>query len=123
MSLGGDQIGKHSTLYFSVSANSTGAAGSDVSVQNARHQSAADVFTATAGGRAKNSLYINQEVMGLGSNFGPLVDATPSNDNLLDFDLFTDRALPAHALSNLDSPIEVPNDVGTLNRQRVGDDI
>jgi len=123
MSLGGDRISRHSTLYFSVSANSAGTAGSAVSVQKARSQSAADVFTARRTGPATNSLFINQEVMGLGSNFGPLANATPSNDNLLDFDLFTDAALPANSLSNLDSPIEVANDTGTLNRERVGADV
>lgn len=124
--LGADYISKNMPVFFSVDAASVGKAGSDANVQKSRNQSAADVYRATANSVSRaagtNQLFINQEVMGLGPNFGPLVNASASSDNLRDFDLFTGQAMPAVSMSNLDSPIEVANDSGTASRARVSDE-
>jgi hypothetical protein len=132
-SLGGDGVGPHGNLYFSVSRASTGQAASDVRTQAVRNQVAADIFTIAPGqanvsrgnGRS-NSLFINQEVIGLGPNYGPLATATfgpgDPNDNLLDFDVNTETALVNSAMSNLDSPIISANDAGNVDRPRVGGD-
>lgn len=122
--LGADRIAKNMTLFFSVAHGSQGAGGTDVNVQASRNQVKADIFRANVrmGGPAGNTLFINQEVMGLGPNFGPLVNATASNDNLRDFDLFTGQAMPGVSMSNLDSPIEVVDDSGTASRARVSNE-
>ena len=129
-SLGGDGINIDANLFFSVARQATGQVASAVSRQANRHQMAADIFEVRAGqadvsrtvGR-HNSLFVNQEVIGLGPNFGPQANATPSNDNLLDFDLNTDAAMVANAMSNLDSPINRANDTGNIDRPRIGGDI
>jgi len=125
-SLGADGISIRSRLFFSVDGASNGQASSPLNVQKVRNQSASDIYASDTGVPVRNvgnhRLFINQEVMGLGPNFGPLVTATPSSDNLLDFDLYTAAAMPARSFSNLDSPIEVVNDSGTLTRARVSDE-
>ena len=130
-STGRDSINLHleTRLYFSVDGQAQGMAGTDVRRQYDLHQVAADVF-ATAFGQPnpnrdadpRNTLMINQEVMGLAPNYGPSADAPASADNLNGFDLFTQSAMPENSFSNLDSPIRMINDDGEASRPRVGDD-
>jgi hypothetical protein len=131
-SLGADPIVKSSKLFFSVDRGATGVAGTDVRVQSNRNQVAGDIFEISpnqavpARNNKTNKLFINQEVMGLGPNYGPLVnavnDANNPNDNLGSFDLDTAAAIVGAGMSNLDSPINRNNDNGTANRARVGGD-
>jgi hypothetical protein len=131
LSLGADRINlpKNTKLFFSVDPASVGLDGTAVNGQALRNQAASDVFeipfhqATPFPVRGGNTLTINQEVMGLGSNFGPAALATPSRDNLTDFDLYTQHALPSRSLSNLDSPITAAGDRGTADRPRVGDDV
>jgi hypothetical protein len=131
--LGKDEINIEADLFFSVSRDSVGFPGSDTLVQRQRNQAAGDIFEIPTGQASTsrlinrtNKLFLNQEVLGLGPNYGPLVTATngPGNpsDNLLDFDLDTARAMVPTAMSNLDSPILLTNDAGNINRARVGGD-
>lgn len=125
-SLGADGIHIQARLWFSADPSSIGQGGSPLNVQKVRNQSASDIYDSITGTSTRtvgaHQLFINQEVMGLGPNFGPLATATPSTDNLLDFDLYTGKAMPARSLSNLDSPIEVVGDSGTATRARVSDE-
>ncbi|MDW8261043.1 MAG: hypothetical protein RMJ35_00815 [Phycisphaerales bacterium] len=146
MSLGGDGMAKDAELYFSVSPSSQGLAGSAVAAQRALNQHAADVFRSQAPRpviravgipnppdpqplisitrtEGNNTLYINQEVMGLAPNVGPGAMAEANSENLLDFDLHTNRALPDNALSNLDSPIRARNETPPASRPRIGNDV
>jgi hypothetical protein len=129
MSTGADTI--NTDLYFSVSDGSAGLAGSDANTQMARRQGTADVFKATYAGltnarnNGTNTLFINQETMGLGSFVGPgvtVAQVDASNDNLSSLDMWTDAAMPASSFSNLDSPILSANDAGNAARPRVGGD-
>ncbi len=129
MTTGADSI--NTDLYFSISGASEGQMGSAAQTQMMRKQGAADVFKATyAGlnnvrGDGNNTLFINQETMGLGSFVGPGVTVAAneaSNDNLSFLDMWTDAAMPTTSFSNLDSPILEHNDAGNAARPRVGGD-
>jgi len=87
-SLGGDGITPQSPLFFSVGRNSVGQPGSAVNGQSMLNQVPGDIFEIPGdqppyqrvqrfAGRT-NSLTINQEVMGLGPNVGPLAAAVPA---------------------------------------------
>jgi hypothetical protein len=129
MSTGADTI--NTDLYFSITGGSQGKAGSAAKTQTTRRQGASDVFKATyqglnnVRGGGTNSLFINQETMGLGSFVGPGVTVSnddASLDNLSFLDMWTDAAMPGSSFSNLDSPILSQNDAGTAARARVGGD-
>ena len=130
LSLGADQIGPKAQLFFSVTTNSTGLAGSAVNQQSNLNQTGASIYTVPAGQPAPygvaggNSVLINHEVLGLGANVGPAANAgVQSDDQLRDFKLFTQLALPAVSLSNLDAPITAVGDTGTGVRPRIGQDV
>lgn len=144
MKLGADQIGRsfaslafnsrqESMVFFSVSVDSQGLANGDgnltigggVNRQNALGQAAGDIFLSTTP-RARNrinfntpengtnNLRINQDVLGLQGNAGPLASAAGRGniDNLRDFDLRPELGMvdSSRALRNVDPVIRSVGD-------------
>ncbi len=130
-SMGGDFIRfrERADIYFSVDHASVGITGAGfgfgggVDGQAALGQHAGDVFRSAAGAPlffpGRNILMINQDVMGLGSNVGPLHDAEGRGhaDNLSLLDLKTRDSYKVDftftsvgIMSNLDPVIKSPGD-------------
>ncbi len=131
LSLGKDLIGQQAQLFFTVSSSSDGQAGSAVQNQQLSLQAGASIYTVPMGQPSpndftaqSNSLLFNHELLGLGQTIGPNAAAgTQSTDQLRDFKINTQLALPAVSLSNLDPAITQVGDTGTAARPRVGNDV
>ena len=128
-SMGGDFFALRDIgdIYFSVDEATVGATGSGfgggVTGQAALGQHAGDVFRSRAGlpllFPGTNVLAVNQDIMGLGGNVGPLADAAGRGhaDNLSLLDLKTQDSYVADftfgmggVMSNLDPVIKFPGD-------------
>ena len=127
LSLGKDLIGKRSQLFFTVSSSSDGQGGSAVQNQQLSLQAGASIYTVALGQPKpndftpqSNSLLFNHELLGLGQTIGPNAVGVQGNDQLRDFKVNTQLALPAVSMSNLDPAIQQANQPASATRPRAG---
>lgn len=130
LSLGKDLIGQRSQLFFTVSSNSDGQGGSAVQNQQLSLQAGASIYTVPLGQPKpndftpqSNSLLFNHELLGLGQTIGPNAVGVQGNDQLRDFKVNTQLALPAVSMSNLDAAIQQVNQPASATRPRSGNEV
>jgi hypothetical protein len=130
LSLGKDLIGQRSQLFFTVSSSSNGQAGSAVQNQQLSLQAGASIYTVPLGQPKpndftpqSNSLLFNHELLGLGQTIGPNAVGVQGSDQLRDFKVNTQLALPMVSMSNLDPAITQVNQPASATRPRVGAEI
>jgi hypothetical protein len=130
LSLGKDLIGQHSQIFFTVSSNSDGQAGSAVQNQQLSLQAGASIYIVPLGQPTpndftpkSNGLLFNHELLGLGQTIGPNAVGVQGSDQLRDFKVNTQFALPAVSMSNLDPAITQVNQPASATRPRVGAEV
>ena len=130
LSLGKDLIGQHSQLFFTVSSSSDGQGGSAVRNQQLSLQAGASIYTVPLGQPTpndftpqSNGLLFNHELLGLGQTIGPSAVGVQGSDQLRDFKVNTQFAMPAVSISNLDPAITQVNQPASATRPRAGTEI